>query len=149
MLDVGVSAVGGDLQPESESMSDAGEGISVEHQKEDKATREWSMYLHLSLLAGYVIPLAGGIAPIIIWQVKKDQLPEIDVHGKIVTNWIISWLIYFIVSIFLVFLIIGIPIGIPCLLVLGILNIAYPIIGGLKASNGEVWHYPMTIRFIR
>jgi hypothetical protein len=140
-----VSAVGGDLQPESESSSDAGEGISVEHRQEDKATREWSMYLHLSLLAGFAIPLAGFIAPIIIWQVKKDELPEVDVHGKIVTNWIISSLIYTVVSLFLVFLVIGIP----CLVVLGILNIAYPIIGGLKANNGEVWHYPMTIRFIR
>jgi len=103
------------------------------------------MYLHLSLLAGFAIPLAGFIAPIIIWQVKKDELPEVDVHGKIVTNWIISSLIYTVVSLFLVFLVIGIP----CLLVLLILNIAYPIIGGLKANNGEVWHYPMTIRFIR
>ena len=133
------------MQPESESMSDAGEGISVEHRQEDEATREWSMYLHLSLLAGFAIPMAGFIAPIIIWQVKKDELPEVDVHGKIVTNWIISSLIYTVVSLFLVFLVIGIP----CLVVLGILNIAYPIIGGLKANNGEVWHYPMTIRFIR
>lgn len=144
MLTVGLSSVGGDLQTESESSSNAEEGISVEHRQEDKATREWAMYLHLSLLSGFAIPLAGFIAPIIIWQVKKDELPEVDVHGKLVTNWIISSFIYTVVSLFLVFLIIGIP----CLVVLGILNIAYPIIGGLKANNGEVWHYPMTIRFI-
>lgn len=132
------------MQTESESMSDAGEGISVEHRQEDKATREWAMYLHLSLLSGFVILVAGFIAPIIIWQVKKDELPEIDVHGKIVTNWIISSLIYTVVSIFLVFLVIGIP----CLMVLGILNIAYPIIGGLKANQGEVWRYPLSIQFI-
>src|SRR5687768_4579326 len=54
-----------------------------------RETNQWAMFLHLSLLAGFVVPLAGLVAPIVIWQIKKTELPEIDIHGKIVMNWII------------------------------------------------------------
>ena len=32
---------------------------------------------------------------------------------------------------------------------LGIVGIVYPIIGGIKAQNGEAWPYPGAIRFLR
>lgn len=56
--------------------------------------KQWAMFLHFSILAGFVIPIAGLIVPIIIWQIKKTELPEIDAHGKVVANWIISAIIY-------------------------------------------------------
>jgi hypothetical protein len=34
-------------------------------------------------------------------------------------------------------------------MVLGILAVVFPIIGGIKANNGELWHYPMTINIIK
>ncbi len=108
-----------------------------------KDARTWAMFLHLSVFAGYVVPLAGLIAPIVIWQIKKDEFPEIDAHGKIVVNAIISYIIYAFVCILLVFVIIGIPL----LIGLGIIAIVFPIIGGIKASNGELWPYPLSIRF--
>ena len=103
----------------------------------------WGMILHLSIFAGYIIPLAGLVLPIVIWQVKKDQFPIIDEHGKIVVNWMISSLIYFIVGSLLSFILIGIPI----LVAVGIAAVVFPIIGGIKASNGEVWPYPLSIKF--
>ena len=109
----------------------------------DAESRMWAMVLHFSVFAGYVVPLAGLIAPIIIWQIKKDQLPEIDAHGKIVMNAIISYIIYGFVSVLLVFVIIGIPL----LVALGVVAIVFPIIGGIKANNGELWPYPLTIKF--
>ena len=61
---------------------------AVDHVARD--TNLWGMFIHLSQLCGYVIPLAGFIVPIILWQVKKDESEVIDQHGRIVTNWIIS-----------------------------------------------------------
>jgi uncharacterized protein len=110
----------------------------------DAQTRQWAMFLHLSQLASYFVPPAGLIAPIVIWQLKKDELPGIDVHGKNVTNWIISSMIYAIASVLLISLIVGIPLVVACVL----LSILFPIIGAVKANNGEVWKYPMTITFI-
>ena len=111
----------------------------------DAETRQWGMILHLSIFAGYVVPLAGLVAPIVIWQVKKDDLPGIDVHGKIVVNWILSSVIYGLICFVLVFVIIGIPL----LVALGVCSIVFPIIGGIKANNGEVWAYPLSITFFR
>lgn len=112
---------------------------------EDQETRLWATLLHLSVFAGYAIPIAGLVAPIVIWQVRKDDLPQIDVHGKIVVNWIISMALYGAVSFVLVFALIGIPM----LILLGVLGVVFPIIGGVKASNGEAWHYPLSIQFLK
>ena len=111
----------------------------------DPNVRQWSMFLHFSLLASLVIPIAGIVVPIIIWQIKKVEMPLIDTHGKIVVNWIISVVIYGAVSIVLSFVFIGIPM----LIALGVLCIVFPILGGIKANNGEVWKYPLSINFLK
>jgi uncharacterized Tic20 family protein len=110
-----------------------------------REVRQWAMFLHLSLLAGYLVPLAGWVAPIVIWQLKKAEMPELDVHGKIVVNWLISFVIYFIAS----FLLTCVLIGFPMVVALVIVNVVFPIVGGIKASNGEVWPYPLSIRFLK
>ncbi len=105
----------------------------------------WAMILHLSVFSGYVVPIAGLIAPIVIWQIKKSEYPIIDAHGKVVMNFLISFAIYGVVGVVLTFVLIGIPL----LALLGVLGIAFPIIGGIKANNGEVWRYPLTIEFLK
>ena len=107
--------------------------------------KQWAMLLHFSLLAGFVVPFAGLIAPIIIWQLKKTEFPEVDAHGKVVVNWMISGIIYGAVCFLLSFILIGIPL----LIVLGALAVIFPIIGGIKANNGELWKYPLSIPFLK
>ena len=58
-----------------------------------QAEKQMGLILHLSQLANIVAPPAGIVAPIIIWQVKKDQMPALDAHGKMIANWIISSII--------------------------------------------------------
>lgn len=105
----------------------------------------WALFLHLSLLAGIVVPFAGLAAPIIIWQVKKNEYPSLDAHGKVVVNWLISAVIYAIASFILTFVIIGIPM----LLALAAVSVVFPIIGAVKANNGELWNYPLSIPFLK
>jgi uncharacterized protein len=109
--------------------------------------RQWALLLHFSLLAGFIIPLAGLIVPLAIWQVKKSELPELDAHGKIIANWIISAIIYGFVCFLLTHIIFFI--GMLLLYMLGAICVIFPIIGGLKASNGELWKYPGSIQFIK
>src|SRR5439155_16667046 len=106
---------------------------------QEQQTRQWAMFLHLSLFAGFLVPFAGLVVPIVIWQMKKAELPGIDHHGKIVVNWIISAIIYGAICIPLIF----VAVGIFLLIALGIVGIIFPIIGGIKASNGEIWKYPL------
>jgi uncharacterized protein len=105
--------------------------------------RQWGMFLHLSIFAGYVVPFGGLIVPILIWQLKKNELPGIDVHGKNATNWIISHIIYLLCCGLLILVVIGIPL----LIALAVVSIIFPIIAALKANNGEAWKYPLAIPF--
>ena len=107
--------------------------------------KQWGMGLHLSQLVNLIFPPLGLIAPIVIWQMKKDEMPALDAHGKMVTNWIISSVIYGAVSVVLAFVLVGFLL----LIALGILGIVFPIIGGIKANNGEFWEYPLTIKFLK
>ena len=104
---------------------------------------EFNMLLHLSQFAGFIIPFAGLILPIVMWSTNKDEHPSVDVHGKNVLNWIISTIIYAIVGAILSIIFIGIFV----LLALGICSLIFTIIGAVKASKGEVYEYPMSIKF--
>lgn len=106
--------------------------------------RQYAMFIHLSQLAGSIIPILGWVLPLVLWQSKKDQSAYIDAHGKIVMNWIISSLIYGIISVILAF----IGVGVILLIVLGICSIVFIVVGAIKANNGETWPYPLSIRFI-
>jgi uncharacterized Tic20 family protein len=111
----------------------------------EQQTRQWALFLHLSVLAGLVLPIAGVVVPILIWQLKKADLPELDVHGKNAVNWMISALIYAVACVILTFVLIG---G-PLLIVLGVLGVVFPVIAAIKANNGEVWQYPLTIQVLK
>ena len=111
----------------------------------DKEANQWAMFVHFSILAGVVIPGAGLILPIILWQIKKNEMPSVDVHGKIVVNWIISALIYSAVCFVLCFILIGF-LG---FLALAVMTLVYAIVGGIKANDGEVWEYPLSLKLIK
>lgn len=118
-------------------------GSSGPSQRE-RDLRLWAMLLHLSAILGWTgLPLMGLVVPIVIWQVKKDDLPEIDIHGRNVANWLITSLIYFGICFVACFVFIGFPM----MVLLIVAAIAFPLIGGLKANNGVVWEYPLTFRF--
>ncbi|MHC4734980.1 MAG: DUF4870 domain-containing protein [Planctomycetota bacterium] len=102
----------------------------------NKDSRMWAMFCHLAGLAGYVVPviLSGIIAPLIIWQIKKDDHPFIDEHGKEALNFQISIGIYALVSLLLI------PvfcIGAFLLTAVGIFNLVFLLIAAIKANNGR------------
>lgn len=105
----------------------------------------WAMFMHLSQFCSYVVPLSGMIVPLVIWQLKKNDSVVIDRHGRIVANWILTKLILLIVFAALCLVVIGIPL----LIALAIVNIVFPIIGAVKAANGEAWAYPCSMTFFK
>ena len=113
-----------------------------------KEARTWAMFCHLSGLAGLlpVIPVIGAvIAPLILWQVKKQEHAFVDEHGKEALNFQISILIYEVVAALLCFACIGF-ILLPAVVVF---DVVFLIIAALKANNGELYRYPLTIRFVK
>jgi hypothetical protein len=100
---------------------------------------------HLTQLLTYLTGFGGLIAPLIIWVTQKDNVEEMDVHGKAIINFQLSIIVYSILSIPLI-LFFGL--GIVTLILIGILAFVLPIINAIKASNGELPSYPLSINFV-
>ena len=107
--------------------------------------RQMGMFLHLSQLANVIFFPIGIVAPILLWQTQKEKMPALDAQGKMVVNWMISSTIYAVFSIVLCLVLVGFLM----LLALALMGIIFPIVGGVKANNGELWQYPLVIRFIK
>ena len=112
----------------------------------NKDARMWAMICHLSGLAGIILPASGNIvAPLIIWQIKKDNNPFIDEQGKEAVNFQISMSIYLIASIILSFICVGAFLIVATIIVFFV----FTLIAAVKANNGYHYRYPLTMRFIK
>ena len=60
-------------------------------------------------------------------------------------NWIITEFIFAIIFLLLCFVLVGIPL----LIALAIVGVIFPIVGAVKASSGEAWTYPCSIKFLK
>lgn len=136
----------------------------------------YNALMHLSQYSKYLFPLLGIIVPVVMWVTRKDESESVDTNGKIILNWKISMFAY---SIILVLILVVAMLGMMVLsglengsfermteenpwlflgtlgvillplIIIGILDFIFTIIGAVKASNDEVWNYPLSIRFFK
>jgi uncharacterized Tic20 family protein len=108
--------------------------------------RTWTILCHGSALLGVFFHFPGHVlGPLIVWLAKRDDSPEIDAHGKEALNFQLSMLIYTVVAAMFCLVLIGFVF----LAILWVLNAVFVIIACMKASDGELYRYPMTIRFLK
>jgi uncharacterized protein len=106
--------------------------------------RLWGMLAHLlSFVAAYLF--LGFVAPLVILLVFGPRSAYVRAHAVESLNFNLSWLLYGIVGVILAFLLIGIPI----LIALGVAYLVLVVIASVRANNGVLYRYPLTIRFIR
>lgn len=129
--------------PENSESSDQSqqpqEGQQEQPGEISKDARTWAMLCHLLAI------FAGFLAPLIIWLIKKDEDPFIDNQGKEALNFQITVAIAMVVSWLLLFVVIG------CFLMpaVWIVDIVFCILATIKANSGELYRYPISIRFIK
>ena len=111
--------------------------------KEDK---QLLVLLHLSQLIDLITGIGGLLVPLIIWSLKKDEVADLDQHGKAIINFQLSMIIYALIAIPLMVLL---GLGILVLIAVGILCLVYPIINALRAASGQDPFYPFCIRFLK
>jgi len=99
---------------------------------------------HLCQLLTCITGFGGLIVPLILWATQKDRIEGMDSHGKAIINFQLSIIIYSIIS--AIFIIVGI--GILMLIAIGIATFILPIVNAIKASNGELPSYPLSLNFI-
>ena len=107
--------------------------------------RTWCVLCHASALLGLFFHFLGHlIGPLCVWLIKRGDSAEIDEHGKESLNFQLSMLIYDVIAGVLCFVLIGIPI----LIALWVLNTVLVIVASIKAGEGKLYRYPLTIRLI-
>ncbi|ADU52047.1 hypothetical protein Tmar_1964 [Thermaerobacter marianensis DSM 12885] len=140
--------------------------------------RSWAVACHLAALAGFWIPLGNLLGPLVLWLVKRNDHPFIDRQGKEALNFQISVTLYAVVLIVLaVFLLIPVgmldvvfgPVEGPGFIDAGpritafLLVLLLVLLGGaatvgwlvlvvvaaVRASRGEDYRYPLTLRLVR
>lgn len=113
---------------------------------EARTVRTWTVLCHASALLGFFVPWGGHIlAPLIVWLMKRGESSEVDEHGKESLNFQLSMLIYNIIAGILCLVLIGFVL----LPILHIVNLVLVILASLRASEGQLYRYPLTIRFLR
>jgi uncharacterized protein len=112
-------------------------------------TREektWGMLCHLSTLLSYFAFGLTFIGPLVCWLAKRDSSRFVDFHGKQSLNFQLNILIY---SVICIALIPCFGIGVFLLPAVHIYSIVCVIVGGIKASSGELFRYPFVFRLIK
>jgi uncharacterized Tic20 family protein len=100
---------------------------------------------HLSTFAGLIVPLGSVIGPLAIWLTRRDRDPFIDQAGREALNFGITIAIYGTVLVVAALLLVGIP-----FLIVGV--VAWVVLASLaavKASQGQPFRYPLTLRLVR
>lgn len=106
--------------------------------------KNYAMILHLTGLSVF-IGIPGFVGPLVMWLIKKEDSPYIDQQGKEALNFHLSMLIWIVISAILIIILIGI-VGI---IVFALLEVIFSVLAALKAANGEDYHYPLAIRFLK
>jgi len=132
--------------------------------------------IHISAFAGYVFPFGSVLLPLILWNVKKDHSKLLDQHGKEAVNFNLSYYLY---SIILVITLLPFTFGAffrnfrhfsdfdrfdfnfnitnlfgfvgfsSLISVLFLAKFILIIVAAIKASRGELYHYPLSINFLK
>ena len=111
-----------------------------------KDEQNWAMACHLSALAGFFVPFGNIIGPLVVWLIKRAEMPLVDRHGKEALNFQITVAIAFLICVPLVFVIIGIPL----MFAVGIGALVMTIIATVKVSNGDLeYKYPFALRLLK
>lgn len=112
--------------------------------------RTWAMFTHFAAFSTFIVPIPGMsiIGPLVMWLMKKDSMPYVDHHGKEALNFNISFVIWLLLAIIvgILLLFVGLLLTVP---LVGITWMVLVVIGAVKASNGEYYEYPLTIRFVK
>jgi uncharacterized Tic20 family protein len=97
------------------------------------------MLSHLSALLG-----VGFVLPLAVYLAMRKESEYVAANAREALNFHISVLIYALCCIPLVFILIGIPL----LIVLGLGSLVLAIIATVKASDGQCYRYPLTLRLV-
>ncbi len=100
----------------------------------------WSMLSHLSALLG-----VGIILPLVVYLAMRHESEYVAANAKEALNFHISVILYVLCCIPLAFILIGVPL----LILIGLSSLVLAVIAAIKASEGNCYRYPLTLRLVK
>ena len=108
--------------------------------------RNWAVIAHLSALLGFVVWGVGNVlGPLIVWLVRKAEMPFLDDQGREALNFQITIFLAGLVCSSMIFL----GVGVPLLFALSVFDLVFVIIAAVKASEGVAYRYPVNLRLVK
>lgn len=144
-------------QDESQSRNEAptgdenvveGEAEVIGSKAASPEEKNWAMLSHIAAFVALIplIPVIGMVlGPLVVWLLKKEDMPLVAQNGVEALNFNISMFIAYCVAIILCFILIGIPI----LVGLVIFHFIVTILAAIKASEGGVYKYPFSMKLVK
>jgi uncharacterized Tic20 family protein len=113
--------------------------------------KQWGMFAHLSGVVAVWLGGLGFLGPLIVWLIKRDEMPFVNDQGKEALNYQLNVLVLFAVLgpiagilAVITFGLLLIPVGLGFI----VLVFVMPILAAIKANAGEAYRYPYIIRVI-
>jgi uncharacterized protein len=103
--------------------------------------KTWALIAHFGGI------IAGFIAPLVALLVKGNESPTVRAHAIEALNFQITWNAIAMISVILAVCTFGILFPLP--LAAGVVILVFAIIAGMKANEGQLYRYPMTIRLVK
>jgi uncharacterized Tic20 family protein len=111
----------------------------------DKNENSLGILCHLLALTTFLVPFGNILGPLVLWLIKRGSSPYLDELGKEVVNFNISWFIYSVIAGLTLFILVGFLL-LPIVLLMWLILV---VVAAIKASEGKIYRYPLTIRLIK
>ncbi len=109
-----------------------------------KDERNWAMIAHLSALLFLVSGIGGILGPLIVYLIRRDDMPFAAQQAKEALNFQITMFLLGIVAWILVLVLIGFVM----LAILCVIDVVLTVIAAIKAGEGVAYRYPFNLRLI-
>ena len=110
------------------------------------AERNWAVFCHVGGLALYLLPFAFGhvLVPLGLWLARRRQSAYVDHHGREAVNFQLSVTLYGVVAGLLIYVLIGFAL----LAALAVFQFVFLVVASVRASQGELYRYPLSLRLL-
>jgi uncharacterized Tic20 family protein len=150
-------APGGGILREDDIMNDTIHSNDVFHDDGNDATttdgRGWAATAHVAALVAalatsWFAGIAGSVAALVVWLVARDRSAFAAAHAKEALNFNFSMFLYAVASVLLVVFTLGLGllVAVPVWIALAIAWLVFTIVAAVKAWDGEIYRYPLTLR---
>jgi len=111
-----------------------------------ESERTWGMLAHLSALAGVIVWLLGCVlGPLAVWLTRRDRSPFVAAHALEALNFNITVVLAALACMLLMLVFIGFILGAALFIAWLVLTL----IAAIRASEGVLYRYPVSLRLVK